>query len=204
MSDIAAHLWAALVSTRKELRIRPGFTPEEDVAKYRSSGKRESERLKGFVPGATSASSATYVSDFPSLGGPSSSSTLSKAQKKNLARSNKRAEAQADAAQEDSWWDDDEELKSTTSAAAAAAGAGTDSAAADAMAKLSVKDSDKKPPTSAKTPPSAAKAPKAPTPTPTPPPPRKELRPPRPGGGGLAGLQAIVSANAAANAQKKR
>ncbi|GAA5899595.1 hypothetical protein JCM6882_001159 [Rhodosporidiobolus microsporus] len=41
-------------SVRKELKIRPGFTPQEDVALYRSRGAVEAERrqaTRGVVPG---------------------------------------------------------------------------------------------------------------------------------------------------------
>ncbi|GAA5843246.1 hypothetical protein JCM11251_002260 [Rhodosporidiobolus azoricus] len=41
-------------SVRKELKIRPGFTPQEDVALYRSRGAVEAERrqaVRGVVPG---------------------------------------------------------------------------------------------------------------------------------------------------------
>lgn len=101
-----------MISERKVRKIRPGFTPEEDVAKYKSSGRRETERLQGYVPGASSVSSATYLSDFPVIsGGAGSGGGMSKAAKKNFARKEKRA-AEKEAKEWDSDdWDADDDVK---------------------------------------------------------------------------------------------
>lgn len=40
---------------RKELKIRPGFTPQEDVGRFRGSRQQASDASRGFVPGSTRA-----------------------------------------------------------------------------------------------------------------------------------------------------
>ncbi|KAI5454426.1 hypothetical protein NCC49_004478 [Naganishia albida] len=76
-------------SQRKELRIRDGYVPIEDRIAYKSRGKLESERMKGFIPGATSATPSTYA--IPS-GKVDPTQGMSKAQKKNYQRKVKRME----------------------------------------------------------------------------------------------------------------
>ncbi len=107
----SAHLTWSIPShsARKALKIRPGFTPAEDVQKYRSTGAKDAARLKGYVPGASTSSSSTYQappelssdSAFPALGG-----GMTKAQKKNLARRNKKKEEKEEDARN---WDSEED-----------------------------------------------------------------------------------------------
>lgn len=79
---------------RKERKVRPGFTPVEDVGKYRSARQAEHERLRppGYVPGlplaSTSYAGAPMTKPSSSANGP-----LSKSAKKNAARVAKRREA---------------------------------------------------------------------------------------------------------------
>jgi partner of Y14 and mago protein len=71
------------ISYRKELKIRPGYTPDEDVSRYRSLRAAESDAraaVKGTVPGlAPSAVQAALTG-------------MNKAQKKNVKRKEKRKE----------------------------------------------------------------------------------------------------------------
>ncbi len=97
-------------SVRKELKIRPGFTPTEDVARYKSTGQRDAARLKGYVPGASSATSSTYLppsmndDNYPTLG-----AGLSKSARKHLARKNKKGAAELEKEEaEAADWDDGE------------------------------------------------------------------------------------------------
>ncbi|GAA5993776.1 hypothetical protein JCM11641_000916 [Rhodosporidiobolus odoratus] len=74
---------------RKEIKIRPGFTPQEDVVLYRSRGAVESEHrkaVKGAVPGLTPPGLSTQVQVQAGTSG------MSKAQKKNAKRKEKRQE----------------------------------------------------------------------------------------------------------------
>lgn len=70
---------------RKELKIRPGYTPDEDVKRYRTARGAESEAraaTKGAVPGLAPAAAGVQAA----LAG------MSKAQKKNVKRKEKRKE----------------------------------------------------------------------------------------------------------------
>ncbi|KAI5474840.1 hypothetical protein MNV49_002344 [Pseudohyphozyma bogoriensis] len=74
-------------SLRKEIKIRPGFTPEEDVVRYRSIRSQEQaarEAVKGRVPGLVPGSGQAAVQAVVA--------GMSKAQKKNLKRKEKRKE----------------------------------------------------------------------------------------------------------------
>jgi hypothetical protein len=95
-----------LCSQRKELRIRDGYVPLEDRVAYKSRGKLEAERLKGFVPGATSATPSTYA--IPSGKANDPTQGMSKAQKKNYQRKIKKLEEKT-ARNWDSEDDDDED-----------------------------------------------------------------------------------------------
>ncbi|GHJ84885.1 hypothetical protein NliqN6_1287 [Naganishia liquefaciens] len=77
-------------SQRKELRIRDGYVPIEDRIAYKSRGKVEAERMKGFVVGATSATPSTYA--IPSVKANDPTQGMTKAQKKNYQRKLKKLE----------------------------------------------------------------------------------------------------------------
>ena len=95
-------------SIRKELKVRPGFTPEEDKARYRNQSSAQSARLKSFVPGSTSQSSSSFLAqDPPDLTSNGQFPSLSAAQKKNLKRKDKRrAEKEQEEAKD---WDEEEQ-----------------------------------------------------------------------------------------------
>lgn len=80
--------------------------PIEDRIAYKSRGKLESERMKGFVPGATTATPSTYA--IPSAKANDPTQGMSKAQKKNYQRKIKKLEEKT-ARNWDSEDEDDEE-----------------------------------------------------------------------------------------------
>lgn len=104
-----AHLRAfrSLHSVRKELKVRPGFTPQEDVSRFRGTRQTDADRralpkghIIGWVP--------------PTPGEASSGTAKSKAAKKNEKRKEKRKEKKATQSDEpvpDNWDDDSEEEK---------------------------------------------------------------------------------------------
>lgn len=74
---------------RKEVKIRPGYTPEEDVQRYRSAHASKAGPVKKGIPGLVTAIVAPPSS---SASSPGVSSSKSKAQKKNEKRKEKRKE----------------------------------------------------------------------------------------------------------------
>jgi hypothetical protein len=46
------HQLIVLCSVRKELKIRPGFTPQEDVGRFRTTRQQASDVAKGVIPGS--------------------------------------------------------------------------------------------------------------------------------------------------------
>ncbi|KAM0752499.1 hypothetical protein T439DRAFT_379548 [Meredithblackwellia eburnea MCA 4105] len=100
---------------RKEIKIRPGFTPEEDVKRYRSQRMADDEArasTKGRIPGLAPA--AAVQAALNGMG-------MSKAQKKNAKRKEKRKEGAGedeDGEEEtpDSWDADEEGSKPATAA----------------------------------------------------------------------------------------
>ena len=103
--------------TRKELKIRPGFTPQEDVRRFRGTKQQEMDTRalpKGHIIGWAPPSSTTNNT------GDKSSGAMSKSQKKNEKRKEKKKADIAKKIQEN-WEDDDEDeikpapkLKATT------------------------------------------------------------------------------------------
>ena len=91
--------------TRKEIKIRPGFTPQEDVGKFRGTRQQEMDARalpKGHIIGWVAPSPATNNTAGKSSG------TMSKSQKKNEKRKEKK---KADIAKKilENWEDDDED-----------------------------------------------------------------------------------------------
>lgn len=101
---------------RKELKIRPGYTPEEDVKRYRSTRMAEADAraaVKGKVPGLTPGAAPVQAA----IAG------MSKAQKKNAKRKEKKRDGGEEEVEEeqrgkakeqvedvpDAWDDGDEE-----------------------------------------------------------------------------------------------
>lgn len=90
--------------TRKEIKIRPGFTPQEDVKKFRGTKQQELDARalpQGHIVGWVPPSSATNNTAGKSTG------TMSKSQKKNEKRKEKKKADIAKKIQEN--WDDDDE-----------------------------------------------------------------------------------------------
>jgi partner of Y14 and mago protein len=91
------------VSLRKELKIRPGFTPQEDVGRFRGSRQKAQEAQT--VPGSDRPRPQPAKPDNPFDSTPSSSSTKTKAQIKNeKRRANKKVNKNWDESDEE---DDD-------------------------------------------------------------------------------------------------
>ncbi|KAI0676846.1 hypothetical protein C8Q78DRAFT_999815 [Trametes maxima] len=92
-------------SVRKQLKIRPGYTPQEDVRRFRGTRQAQMDasalpkgHVVGWTPPAQTAAPAA------------SKAGLSKAQKKNEKRKEKRKEKREEPAKvKDSWEDDDDE-----------------------------------------------------------------------------------------------
>jgi len=128
-------------STRKELKIRPGFTPQEDVTRFRGTKQQEMDTRalpKGHIIGWTAPAPATNNAAGKSSG------TMSKSQKKNEKRKGKKKADIAKKIQEN-WEDDDEdEIKPTSKPNVTTESSnGTDSAAdevAKELEKLEVND----------------------------------------------------------------
>ncbi|KAH9951760.1 hypothetical protein B0H21DRAFT_189960 [Amylocystis lapponica] len=99
-------------SVRKQIKIRPGFTPQEDVRRFRSTRQAEMDARalpKGHVVGWAPPSAAA-----PALKGP-----LSKNAKKHEKKKEKKKEKRDEAVRE-SWEDEDEdEVKEKEKAGAA-------------------------------------------------------------------------------------
>ncbi|KAL1760063.1 hypothetical protein FB107DRAFT_270458 [Schizophyllum commune] len=104
-------------SVRKEIKIRPGYTPQEDVKRFRGTrqAQMDSNQLpKGHIIGWAPPSGAS-ASKKPGAAGaskpgaaPGSGAALSKSAKKNAKRKEKRAEELAQKIK-DNWEDDDED-----------------------------------------------------------------------------------------------
>lgn len=113
-------------SVRKQLKIRPGFTPQEDVSRFRGTKQAQLDanalpkgHIIGWAPPPTgkngttvkAASNATSSSGSGNAGGASSASDttpMSKAAKKNAKRKGKREKDKKDIVPDD-WEDDDED-----------------------------------------------------------------------------------------------
>jgi len=90
---------------RKEIKIRPGFTPQEDVRKFRGTKQQEMDARalpKGHIIGWAPPSSATNNTTSKPSG------AMSKSQKKNEKRKEKKKADIAKKIQEN-WEDDDED-----------------------------------------------------------------------------------------------
>ena len=129
----------SLCRTRKEIKIRPGYTPQEDVSRFRGTKQQEMDSRalpKGHIIGWAPPSSGTNNTASKSSG------TMSKSQKKNEKRKEKKKADIAKKIQEN--WEDDpeEEIKpSPKPKATTESSTKTDSTAdevADALGKLEV------------------------------------------------------------------
>ncbi|KAH9963207.1 hypothetical protein BC827DRAFT_1095607, partial [Russula dissimulans] len=87
-------------SLRKERKIRPGFTPQEDVARFRSTRQQAVDTRalpKGHIPGWTP----------PGAPAPEKKEPQSKSAKKNEKRREKRKEKREEPVREN--WDSDDD-----------------------------------------------------------------------------------------------
>ncbi|KAI0637790.1 hypothetical protein C8Q77DRAFT_1153506 [Trametes polyzona] len=108
-------------TVRKQIKIRPGFTPQEDVRRFRGTRQAQMDATalpKGHIIGWVPPSQTTTV--------PAPKAGLSKAQKKNEKRKEKRKEKREETKVKDSWEDDDEGEGEADGGSAAASGAKTD------------------------------------------------------------------------------
>ncbi|KAG9127337.1 hypothetical protein FRC07_014747 [Ceratobasidium sp. 392] len=108
-------------SVRKELKIRPGFTPQEDVSRFRGSRQQAADRsalpkghIMGWVPPSAETKPKPKIKPGNSLAAAAAAAAadtagLSKAQKKNAKRAEKRAEKKAEAREVKENWDDDDD-----------------------------------------------------------------------------------------------
>lgn len=108
------------LSVRKEIKIRPGFTPQEDVSRFRGSRQQAADRAalpKGHIMGWVPPSSETKPK--PKSGSlaavaaaavaAADTANLSKTQKKNAKRAAKRAEKRKEEPAVKENWDDDDD-----------------------------------------------------------------------------------------------
>jgi len=100
-------------SVRKEIRIRPGFTPQEDVSRFRGSRQQQVDRTalpKGHILGWVAPSSEGAKKPG------ASTATKSKSAKKNEKKREKKREDKERIIKEN-WEDDDDEVATPTKAA---------------------------------------------------------------------------------------
>lgn len=100
-------------SVRKQLKIRPGFTPQEDVGRFRSSRQQQTERNalpKGHIIGWVAPSSESKPKAGASSGGATADDDkpLSKSAAKNAKRRAKK-QAEKEKVIAANWEDDSEE-----------------------------------------------------------------------------------------------
>lgn len=108
-------------SVRKERKIRPGFTPQEDVARFRSSRQQAVDARalpKGHIPGWVPPGAST----------PEKKEAQSKSAKKNEKRKEKRMEKRQEVVRESWESEDDEDVIATPTGKGAEAVPAQDSA----------------------------------------------------------------------------
>lgn len=102
----------SIYSVRKQIKIRPGFTPQEDIRRFRGSRQQQADATalpKGHIIGWTPPPTSTA----PKPGAPAPSAAQTKAAKKNEKRKEKRKEKREAEKVKDSWEDEDEEVPGT-------------------------------------------------------------------------------------------
>lgn len=97
---------------RKQIKIRPGYTPQEDVRRFRGTRQAQADvttlpkgHIIGWAPPPQAAAAA-----------PASKAGLSKAQKKNEKRKEKRKEKRDEDEKVKDNWDDEDEGEATAGA----------------------------------------------------------------------------------------
>ncbi|CAE6521222.1 unnamed protein product [Rhizoctonia solani] len=99
-------------TVRKEIKIRPGFTPQEDVGRFRGSRQQAADKAtlpKGHIMGWVAPSSEANPKPKPKPGPVIDTAGMSKAQKKNAKRTEKRAEKRKEPVVVKENWDDDDD-----------------------------------------------------------------------------------------------
>lgn len=98
---------------RKQIKIRPGYTPQEDVRRFRGTRQTQADvnalpkgHIIGWAPPPQAAPAA-----------PASKAGLSKAQKKNEKRKEKRKEKRDEGEKVKDNWDDEDEAEPAASSA---------------------------------------------------------------------------------------
>ena len=98
---------------RKQIKIRPGYTPQEDVRRFRGTRQAQADatalpkgHIIGWAPPPPAAAAA-----------PASKAGMSKAQKKNEKRKEKRKEKRDEGEKIKDNWDDEDEGEVTAGAA---------------------------------------------------------------------------------------
>jgi partner of Y14 and mago protein len=124
------------ISVRKEIKIRPGFTPQEDVGRFRGSRQQAADRTvlpKGHIVGWTPPSESTTKpkpkpGSLAAVAAAAAADTagMSKAQKKNAKRAEKRAEKRQQPTVVKENWDDDDEDEADEDEQGKVGGAGVD------------------------------------------------------------------------------
>ena len=117
VSAFRAHIYidatrCRIHSVRKQIKIRPGFTPQEDIRRFRGSRQQQADANslpKGHIIGWTPPPSSTA----PKPGAAAPSAAQTKAAKKNEKRKEKRKEKRETEKVKDSWEDEDEEVPGT-------------------------------------------------------------------------------------------
>lgn len=90
---------------RKQIKIRPGYTPQEDVRRFRGTRQAQADATalpKGHIIGWALQTQTAAVS-------PASKAGMSKAQKKNEKRKEKRKEKRDEGEKVKENWDDEDE-----------------------------------------------------------------------------------------------
>jgi len=132
-------------TVRKEIKIRPGYTPQEDVSLFRTQRQQQHERTalpKGHVIGWTPKEAASK----PAVPGEASDSPSGKAAKKNAKRAEKRKEKRKEdqaAFIKSNWEDasDDDKQPSDPPADASTAPDATVDEVTDKLGAVKVEDS---------------------------------------------------------------
>lgn len=116
--SFSLHQFHFLSSVRKQIKIRPGFTPQEDVRRFRGTKQAQMDanalpkgHIIGWVPPPGATKPDVSGANRPSTA--SSSTPTTKAAKKNAKRKEKREREKSDKAKEevpDNWEDDEEQV----------------------------------------------------------------------------------------------
>ncbi|KIM46258.1 hypothetical protein M413DRAFT_441339 [Hebeloma cylindrosporum] len=117
---------------RKQIKIRPGFTPQEDVRRFRGTKQAQMDTNalpKGHVIGWTPPPTSTAAS------GSNGTKALSKSAKKNAKRKEKREKEKPDTVPDN--WDEEEDEEKPSSNASAKKGTGTSENASSTPAESS-------------------------------------------------------------------